>query len=144
MTLGIPPPPLHEPPPLSDDERPPSPPPVEMMDSQISLKLDAPSTPTSLETSAPLEERVAELEFKLATLSRLLQQSQRIGAVSDDDDIVVCDDDVVTCSLISLFHSVCCDFAIDADSTSRVSAISVGPKGYYSLSRIAVSLSSSI
>jgi hypothetical protein len=60
---------------------PPSPPPVELMESQISLKHlnDVPNSPVSSATNAPLEERVAELEFKLATLSRLLQQSQRGG-----------------------------------------------------------------
>lgn len=73
-------------PPLSDahgNERqdPPSPPPVELMESQISLKHlnDVPNSPVSSVTNAPLEDRVAELEFKLATLSRLLQQSQRGG-----------------------------------------------------------------
>jgi hypothetical protein len=51
------------------------------MESQISLKHlnDVPNSPVSSVTNAPLEDRVAELEFKLATLSRLLQQSQRGG-----------------------------------------------------------------
>lgn len=80
--------PLDIPPPPPSEESPPPPPPrpgmeeAEMMESQISLKLheDDPPSTFSSSTDAPLEERVAELELKLATLSRLLQQAQRGGS----------------------------------------------------------------
>ena len=67
------------------------------MQSQISLKLDAPSTPTSSETS-PLEDRVAELELKLATLSRLLQQAQRSNVSQVMKNVIVI---VVVCVYVA-------------------------------------------
>lgn len=76
MPLEVPPPP-PSPPPNEDDPPSPRPPMQEMMESQVSLKLNNDVLSTSSDTTLSLEQRVAELELKLATLSRLLQQAQR-------------------------------------------------------------------